>query len=116
STFSVAIPFGHAHLPAEQLQMETDAAVPAASHASAFVEEARQWSDDVADFGNGSDIEPAMPQMMTMDMPRATVLVVDDNADMRRYLQRLLHPHCKVLLAANGREALQLALEHAPDL
>ncbi|GCE06156.1 ATP-binding protein [Dictyobacter aurantiacus] len=44
------------------------------------------------------------------------VLVVDDNADMRAYLQRLLSPTYQVELAANGRQALTIAREQHADL
>jgi two-component system LytT family response regulator len=46
------------------------------------------------------------------------VLLVDDEAPARARLRRLLlaHPHIEVIgEARNGREALQLAADHAPD-
>ncbi len=36
-----------------------------------------------------------------------TVLVVDDNMDMRDYIGRLLMRHYRVETAANGKEALE---------
>ena len=42
---------------------------------------------------------------------RPRVLVVDDNADMRAYLTRLLAPHWTVRTTANGGEALQAVAE-----
>lgn len=47
---------------------------------------------------------------------RERVLVVDDNADMRNYLKRLLSPSYEVLLAVDGNTALALAREVCPDL
>jgi signal transduction histidine kinase/DNA-binding response OmpR family regulator len=44
------------------------------------------------------------------------VLVVDDNADMRAYLTRLLGPHWPVRTTANGEEALAAVAERLPDL
>jgi CheY-like chemotaxis protein/anti-sigma regulatory factor (Ser/Thr protein kinase) len=44
------------------------------------------------------------------------VLVVDDNADMRSYLSRLLGAHWAVRTTANGEEALQAVAEQAPDI
>jgi DNA-binding response OmpR family regulator len=44
------------------------------------------------------------------------VLVVDDNADMRAYLKRLLTPYYQVLLAADGNTAFALARGVRPDL
>ena len=48
--------------------------------------------------------------------PNATVLVADDDADILRLIsQRLGHRGYRVLTAADGDEALTLALDHAPD-
>ncbi len=47
---------------------------------------------------------------------RTTVLVVDDNADVRRYVRRLLEPHYRVLEAENGNEGLKRARSALPDL
>lgn len=47
----------------------------------------------------------------------ATVLIVEDNPDIRNYLARLIAPSFDTLLqASNGKEALQLALAHTPDI
>ncbi|MFF3689522.1 SpoIIE family protein phosphatase [Streptomyces sp. NPDC002187] len=47
---------------------------------------------------------------------RARLLVVDDNADMRAYLTQLLQPDYDVLLAADGRAALEMALAQQVEL
>ena len=44
------------------------------------------------------------------------VLIVDDNADMRRYLRTLLSSRFYVLEASDGQSGLQLARESVPDL
>jgi PAS domain S-box-containing protein len=44
------------------------------------------------------------------------VLVVDDNADMRHYLERLLSTRWKVRTAADGVEALETIRTETPDL
>jgi signal transduction histidine kinase/class 3 adenylate cyclase len=44
------------------------------------------------------------------------VLVVDDNADMRRYLNRLLCPKFRIVLAKDGVEALDHARNNRPAL
>lgn len=46
----------------------------------------------------------------------ATVLIVDDNADMRAYLRTLLLDRYYVIEAADGQSGLQLAVESVPDL
>jgi two-component system NtrC family sensor kinase len=44
------------------------------------------------------------------------LLIADDNADMREYLERLLSPIWEVQLAPDGRAALAAALGSPPDL
>jgi signal transduction histidine kinase/ligand-binding sensor domain-containing protein/DNA-binding NarL/FixJ family response regulator len=44
------------------------------------------------------------------------ILIVEDNADMRMYLERILSDQFKVLTAKDGEEALRKASEYIPDL
>ncbi len=46
----------------------------------------------------------------------STLMIVEDNFDMRQYLQSILQPHYNLLVASNGREALQLLERSHPDL
>lgn len=49
--------------------------------------------------------------------PKPTVLVVDDNADTRVVVRWMLERRgCRVVEASDGREALEQAVEHRPDL
>jgi len=50
------------------------------------------------------------------DDERATVLVVEDNARLRRFLRHLLTPEHHVLEAKNGREGLLRARQSMPSL
>jgi CheY-like chemotaxis protein/anti-sigma regulatory factor (Ser/Thr protein kinase) len=68
--------------------------------------EAASWEQDTSRPGE----RPAAPAQT------GSVLVVDDNADMRAYLTRLLGPHWTVRTTANGEEALEAVAEQAPDL
>jgi CheY-like chemotaxis protein len=48
---------------------------------------------------------------------KATVLVVDDNADTRVVVRWMLERWgCRVVEASDGREAYDVAVEHRPDL
>lgn len=51
---------------------------------------------------------------LSPDQP--TVLVIDDNSDIRALLREILKKDYAVLTAENGEEGLQLAMEYAPDL
>lgn len=48
-------------------------------------------------------------------MPRK-LLIVDDDADLRKVLRGILEPLCEVLEAANGLDALRLVREAKPRL
>jgi signal transduction histidine kinase/CheY-like chemotaxis protein len=98
STFTVTVPFGAP-------DAEGDAAAPVVpSEAARGTAEA--WEEDVA-----PREQPAAPAGAT-----ATVLVVDDNADMRTYLTRLLAPLWRVRTCANGQEALAAIAQERPDV
>lgn len=50
------------------------------------------------------------------DLERSTVLVIDDNGDIRAMLKALLEDNYTVVLASNGAEGLRLAAKYVPDL
>lgn len=65
----------------------------------------------------------AVHEYKTNDSPAANdnpdlplLLVVEDNADVRLYLQTLLSPYYRLLTATDGEEGLTVANEHLPDL
>ncbi|MHA6792358.1 SpoIIE family protein phosphatase [Pseudonocardia bannensis] len=120
STFTVRIPMGFAHLPVESIGATGGApARPTGAGAGPFLDEALRWLRGDAgepDHPAGPDAEvPARP-MPDMAGRRDRVLVADDNADMRDYLQRLLSEHWTVQTVANGVEALDAARADPPDL
>lgn len=47
---------------------------------------------------------------------KATVLVIEDNVELRRYLLEQLRPHFQVLEASDGEAGIRLAQEAIPDL
>jgi signal transduction histidine kinase len=110
STFTVTLPLGRQHLRAEQLG--GDAPAGSAGVRQAFLMEAQRWlpqEDSEEPFLDLADDD----SVLTLG---AHVLVVDDNADMRDYLARLLRQRWQVSAAANGREALQAMAGALPDL
>ncbi len=50
------------------------------------------------------------------DEDAPTVLIVDDNADIRTYLHSILQGQYQLLEAEDGKSGLDLAREHVPDL
>ncbi|MGY1770020.1 SpoIIE family protein phosphatase [Blastococcus sp. SYSU D00813] len=116
TTFTVTVPYGTAHLPADQLAPATPDA-PAVSRAAApFLSEALRWlpAADPAEAPAGPGDEPGAADGPAT--PAGRVLVADDNADMRDYLVRLLTPRYTVTAVADGQEALEAARAAPPDL
>lgn len=55
--------------------------------------------------------------IITTEESRKTVLIIDDNPDIRQYLSTILtNHHFLVLTAPNGEEGLQVAQKNIPDL
>jgi signal transduction histidine kinase/FixJ family two-component response regulator len=104
STFSVFIPRGAAHLPAERVRAPRPLQSTAIG-AEAFVQEALRWmpSEGTAD-------------IRVTDRARARILFADDNADMREYVTRLLSERWDVQTVANGTDALAAIQRCPPDL
>lgn len=55
-------------------------------------------------------------QLVNENTNRSTVLVIDDNTDIRQYERTLLQDEYIVLEAADGKEGLAVALKEVPDL
>ncbi|QHS58931.1 response regulator [Chitinophaga agri] len=106
STFTVRIPLGSAHLPEDQI-VKTAVSENGSSLSDIFVNEALFFS---------RESEHHFIEQITEGEEKARVLIVDDNADMRDYLQRLLEKHYNVETAANGKLALEKIRTHIPDL
>ena len=59
---------------------------------------------------------PTLNNNDDIDSTHPTILIVDDNADIRAYLSNILKPHYQVNEAADGQQGLNLANEIVPDL
>ena len=53
---------------------------------------------------------------MPPELLPGTVLVIDDNEDVRQYMRTILHPHYEVLEAADGEQGLAVARREVPDV
>lgn len=65
---------------------------------------------------NTADISPAQSKVVELNEQQKSVLIVDDNPDLRDLLYQQLNGKYQCLLAENGQEGLNLAKEHLPDL
>jgi PAS domain S-box-containing protein len=125
TTFVVTVPLGSAHLPREQVGHGWPSA-SAVRGASPFVEEALRWlpdnADDAADRAevpaDAEDVPaPASgPNAAPADDDRPRVLIADDNADMRRYVTRLLTGPYIVESVPDGAAALEAVRRQPPNL
>ena len=117
TTFTVAIPRGKAHLPADRVAATRAGAQPATAAAS-FVEEALRWLPDTT--STALEERPAIAAHAALPGAEAgrsaRILVVDDNADMRAYITSLLERMWSVTAVANGAAALTAAREDPPEL
>ncbi len=123
STFTVAVPFGREHLPADRVgapRMLESTAVGV----SPFVEEALRWLPGTASRNTGDTGDTGAFPIQTGLLQagrsaagsRPTVVLADDNADMRDYVRRLLSTDYRVVAVADGAEALRIATTRKPDL
>ena len=104
SCFTVQIPLGKSHLPVTQVS-DMEKKVDTSFLQGAFLKEAEGLLDNTID----DETEETIQRTGALD----TILVVDDNADMRQYLARLLEPHYIVTTAVNGADALsKIQLRH----
>jgi PAS domain S-box-containing protein len=120
STFTLTIPSGTEHLPAERIQAAQTLA-STTTRAEAYVEEARRWSGDES----GVAVDVAMlgkrPWLASPPEPKAAeqrelIVVADDNADMRQYLAHLLSERYEVHAVVDGRQALEATQRLHPAL
>ena len=131
STFTVTVPRGSAHLPADRVGAPRELG-PTEIGAGAFVEEALRWLPDEewsrafpGSVGNAREAFPtevSAPHRPHLHEPddlaarRPRILWADDNADMRHYVRRLLGRLYDVEAVPDGEAALAAARARPPDL
>ncbi|MEP7304621.1 MAG: ATP-binding protein [Acidobacteriota bacterium] len=124
TTFTVTVRTGTSHLPPERIGAARRASTGVG--AIPYVEEALRWLPTAA-ASTASTASTASRQTPTpitdafaapVPPPEATasVLVADDNADMRDYLAGILGPHYRVEVVGDGGAALDRIRDRAPDL
>jgi PAS domain S-box-containing protein len=123
SEFTVSIPFGSGHLPAERVATVPGAEAPMASassiavNARPFVEEALGW------LPRQDEAPESAPALSTDELVQShagrgqRILLAEDNADMRHYVRRLLlDDGYQVEAVADGAAALDTIRAHGADL
>jgi PAS domain S-box-containing protein len=115
--FSIALPFGTSHLPSERLRrgkaerLQEQLPQPSLTLVPTLLSVAPEVEDRDHCLAKSSlDWEEFKIQ------PKFKVLLVDDNADMREYLTRILSDRVQVEAVANGTAALAAIQAQVPDL
>ena len=118
SAFTVSIPLGAAHLPAERVH-GARSLTSTAPRAHAYVEEALRWLPGAARTEAAIEKElsaPALDLVHSVHGERASILLAEDNADMRDYVCRLLGARHDVEAVRDGQAALDAVRKRRPDL
>ena len=111
--FVIQLPLGKNHLEPEEIVESSG--LPAGR------EKAGQIASHYTDTNKleEEEKEPVSPEKGTeggSKKGKDVVLVVEDNADVRKYIRRTLEPDYRVLEAADGKEGITIAVEVIPDL
>ncbi|WVQ94591.1 hypothetical protein IAU59_001671 [Kwoniella sp. CBS 9459] len=116
STFTARIPL------VERQVVENDhqANTVFGAYGKQVVEEAMHWvvGSDIETESNGSAHDGSLASKgdgLLFDR-NDVLLLVDDNHDMRHYVKRIFAPHCRVIEAVNGQQALEKARANPPNL
>ncbi|MFG2054945.1 SpoIIE family protein phosphatase [Micromonospora sp. NPDC048930] len=109
STFTVTVPFGYGHLPADQVAALTPEPLAEPEQARLHVAETALWADGAAPPGG-------LPEPTAVPAGSGRILLADDNADLREHVSRLLAPAYEVVAVPDGVEALRLAVDTPFDL
>ena len=111
TTFTVWLHFGSTHLPPERV-LEIPAEFHSSKAAVELADVEADLSEDEAENHNFEALEPINSETVA-----GTVLVVDDNPDLRFYVSEILRESgFAVLLARNGEEGFAVAKNRRPDL
>ena len=102
TVFSVILPLGRAHIKDEEIIKDF------------------KFSDDLSQYTNQlkedlNNIDDDFPNLPLSD-DKATILLVEDNKPLRKFMRNLLQENYNILEAENGKKALDLAVENSPDL
>ena len=103
TTFTIRLPLGTDHLEKDQRVEATGAPV-------LLYEDEKVYTTGLADELPAKELQGLKAEKTH------TVLIIEDNEDLREFLKRRLESHYEVIEAENGQAGLQQAFDHVPDL
>lgn len=82
------------------------------------------FNDENFTLDQTTKFEPQITEELNLDRTSSffegiedvSVLVVEDNEEIRLYIERILQDNFKILLACDGKEGLKMAIEYLPDI
>ncbi|MGP1992122.1 two-component regulator propeller domain-containing protein [Zobellia laminariae] len=98
TTFTVSLPLGNEHFKASEILKENN-------RPSSFKQELIK-----------SSFVPVENTPTLSNKTAKTLLIVEDDAELRNYLRTEFKSQYKILIAKNGKEGLRIALEMLPDV
>ncbi|WP_435416529.1 two-component regulator propeller domain-containing protein [Polaribacter aestuariivivens] len=102
SIFTVKLPLGKNHLNENEIIKDF------------------KFSDDVSQYTNNHNIAPIIVDDelsdKIIDTQKDTILLVEDNKPLRKFMKGLLKENYNILEAENGKIALKMAIKHLPNL
>ena len=117
TTFTVRLPFGTAHLPADELVEVPVTRAISGVIADPYVQEALRWLPSDSGTRTTASATTAGVIPAAGEGEQARVLIADDNTDMREYLTSLLrNSGYRVSAAVDGQQALEAIRADVPDL
>ncbi|KAI0035069.1 hypothetical protein K488DRAFT_83402 [Vararia minispora EC-137] len=131
SKFVVSIPLGKEHLPAPHIDNAPVNDMARCTYGQGIIEEAGSWNapklqagqrtpSDASEWdtlsGSSGNSSAGFETSTLFFLKSDRILLVDDNADMRRYIKSLFTPFCHVIEASNGEEALKIIGTVRPNL
>ncbi|OCF34679.1 hypothetical protein I316_03722 [Kwoniella heveanensis BCC8398] len=93
-------------------------------YGKAVANEAMRWTRDDGesssegagtDAGTGSAFSTKFSEAFLFEKTD-TILLVEDNSDMRAYIKQIFSPYCTVVEACSGQQALEMAIKSPPNL
>ncbi|GBE90299.1 ATP-binding protein [Nostoc cycadae] len=115
TSFIISIPTGCDHLPSDRISGMTNTSIlsPTIQASATYIAEALRWLPEESNRDEESSLLPVTCHLSPSSL---RILLVDDNADMRDYVQRLLSLQYEVETVGDGIAALASIRQKMPDI
>jgi signal transduction histidine kinase/DNA-binding response OmpR family regulator len=104
TTFKIQLPLGKGHLTPEEI-------IEGSPSAAILYEQEKIYTADLEIEDN------TKKEVRELREPKeVSILIIEDNADLRNFLNEKFYQHYEILEASNGQSALQQGFDNIPDL